>query len=59
MGHSLSFGKADACIVLSPSTPLADAAATAIGNRIQEAEDIPGGIEFAQGIKGLGRGDDY
>lgn len=53
VGHSLSFGRADACIVLSPSTPLADAAATAIGNIIQEAEDIPRGIDFAREIEGL------
>ena len=53
VGHSLSFGRADACIVLSPSTPLADAAATAIGNLIVEAEDIPRGIELAKGVKGL------
>ena len=53
MGHSLSFGSADAVIVLSPSTALADAAATAIGNLIGEASDIPKGIEFAQGIEGL------
>jgi ApbE superfamily uncharacterized protein (UPF0280 family) len=53
VGHSLSFGKADAVIVLSRSTALADAAATAIGNRILKPSDIPGGIEFAQTIKGL------
>jgi ApbE superfamily uncharacterized protein (UPF0280 family) len=53
VGHSLSFGKADAVIVLSRSTALADAAATAIGNRISQPEDIPGGIKFAQTIKGL------
>jgi ApbE superfamily uncharacterized protein (UPF0280 family) len=53
VGHSLSFGKADAVIVLSRSTALADAAATAIGNRILKPEDITGGIEFAQTIKGL------
>jgi ApbE superfamily uncharacterized protein (UPF0280 family) len=53
VGHSLSFGKADAVIVLSQSTALADAAATAIGNRILKPQDIPGGIEFAQTIKGL------
>jgi len=53
VGHSLSFGKADACIVLSPSTALADAAATSIGNLIIEAGDIPQGIKFAQGIEGL------
>jgi len=53
VGHSLSFGKADAVIVLSPSTILADAAATAIGNRISQPSDIPSGIEFAQSIGGL------
>jgi ApbE superfamily uncharacterized protein (UPF0280 family) len=53
VGHSLSLGKADAVIALSPSTALADAAATAIGNRILKPEDIPGGIEFARSIKGL------
>jgi len=53
VGHSLSYGQADAVIVLSPSTVLADAAATAIGNRILKSEDIPGGIEFARSIGGL------
>jgi len=53
VGHSLSYGQADAVIVLSPSTALADAAATAIGNRIHQPKDIPGGIEFARSIKGL------
>ena len=53
VGHSLSFGKADAVVVLSPSATLADAAATAIGNMIKQATDIPSGIEFAKGIEGL------
>lgn len=53
VGHSLSYGSADAVIVLSPSAVLADAAATAIGNLIKEAGDIPEGIEFAQKIEGL------
>ncbi len=53
VGHSLSYGKADAVIALSKSTALADAAATAIGNMIIQPEDIPSGIEFAQGIDGL------
>jgi ApbE superfamily uncharacterized protein (UPF0280 family) len=53
VGHSLSLGKADAVIVLSKSTVLADAAATAIGNLIAEPDDIPKGIEFAKGIEGL------
>lgn len=53
VGPSLSLGRADAVIVLSPSAALADAAATAIGNLVQEASDIPKGIAFAQGIARL------
>jgi len=53
VGHSLSYGKADAVIVLSPSTTLADAAATAIGNLIVQHGDIPKGVEMAKGIEGL------
>jgi ApbE superfamily uncharacterized protein (UPF0280 family) len=53
VGPSLSFGRADAVIVLSTSAALADAAATAVGNLVEEAGDIPTGIAFAQGIAGL------
>ncbi len=53
VGHSLSYGQADAVVVLSRSTALADAAATAMGNLIRKLDDIPKGIEFAQGIDGL------
>jgi ApbE superfamily uncharacterized protein (UPF0280 family) len=53
VGHSLSYGHADAVVVLAKSTALADAAATAIGNLIEQPGDIPKGIEFAQGIGGL------
>jgi len=53
VGHSLSFGSADACIVISPSTPLADAAATAIGNRVKSTADIPQAIDFARSIEGI------
>jgi len=53
VGHSLSYGKADAVIAVSKSATLADAAATAIGNLIMESSDIPRGIEFAKGIEGL------
>lgn len=51
VGHSLSFGKADAVCVVSPSCSLADAAATAAGNRIRTKKDISHGIEFARKIK--------
>jgi ApbE superfamily uncharacterized protein (UPF0280 family) len=53
VGHSLSFGKADAVCVVSRSCALADAAATAIGNRIRSKPDIVSGIEFGQGIRGV------
>ncbi len=53
VGHSLSYGKADAVVVLSKSAALADAAATAIGNLITRSDDIPTGIEFAQSINEL------
>jgi len=53
IGHSLSFGKADAVVVLSKSTLLADAAATSIGNIIKRKADIPKGIKFAQKVKGI------
>jgi len=53
VGHSLSYGKADAVIVLSKSATLADAAATAIGNLITQPGDIPRGIEFAEGVEEL------
>jgi ApbE superfamily uncharacterized protein (UPF0280 family) len=53
VGHSLSFGRADAVTVISLSTPLADAGATATGNRVRVAEDIPKAIEFASKIPGI------
>jgi len=53
VGHSLSFGQADAVVVLAPSTALADAAATAIGNVVVMPEDINQGIKKAQKIRGL------
>ncbi len=53
VGHSLSFGEADAVVTLSQSATLADAAATAIGNLIKQPGDIPSGIEFAKSIEGL------
>jgi len=53
VGHSLSFGQADAVIALAKSATLADAAATAIGNLINQPADIPNGIERAKNIKGL------
>jgi len=53
VGHSLSFGNADAAIVLSQSTFLADAMATAIGNRIRSTNDIPKALDWAQQLPGV------
>ena len=53
VGPSLSFGRADAVCVLAPSAPLADAAATSIGNLVFSSKDLPQGLEQAQAIPGL------
>jgi uncharacterized protein len=53
IGHSLSFGNADAVVVISPSTLLADAAATAIGNVVKYPENIQDGLKLAERIPGV------
>lgn len=53
VGHSLSYGRADAVVVVAASTALADAAATAIGNRVKKSGDADIALEFARGIGGL------
>jgi hypothetical protein len=53
VGHSFSFGKADAVCILSKSAALADAAATAVGNIIQEKKDIEWGLEKGKEIEGV------
>jgi ApbE superfamily uncharacterized protein (UPF0280 family) len=53
VGHSTSFGKADAVCVISPSCTLADAAATALGNWVQGKRDIEQVLEEGQKIAGV------
>lgn len=53
VGHSLSYGKADAVVAVATSAALADAAATAIGNKVKTADDIAKAIEFGGGISDL------
>jgi ApbE superfamily uncharacterized protein (UPF0280 family) len=53
VGHSLSYGRADAVVVIAPSAALADAAATAIGNRVNRPDDIENALESGQSIHGL------
>jgi ApbE superfamily uncharacterized protein (UPF0280 family) len=53
VGHSLSLGSADAVCVVAACGALADAAATAIGNRVQREADIGPAIEFGRRIAGV------
>jgi ApbE superfamily uncharacterized protein (UPF0280 family) len=51
VGHSLSFGRADAVCVISRSCALADAAATALCNQVRSPKDIAAAIETGKNIK--------
>ncbi|MBI5189416.1 MAG: UPF0280 family protein [Nitrospirae bacterium] len=53
VGHSLSLGRAHAACIISKSTALADAAATAVGNAVQGPGDVEKGIARAQEIEGV------
>ncbi|MBF0452035.1 MAG: UPF0280 family protein [Candidatus Magnetomorum sp.] len=53
IGHSLSLGMADAVTIRSKSAALADAAATATGNRVKSPKDISHAIAFAKNIEGV------
>jgi hypothetical protein len=53
VGHSLSFGQADAACVLAPSAALADACATALGNRVSNATAINPALEWVAEVPGI------
>ena len=53
LGHSLSLGVADAATVIADSCSLADAAATAIGNRVDSSSAVESAIEFGRTIEGI------
>lgn len=53
IGHSKSFGKADAVVVISKDNALADAMATSIGNIVKSENDISEAIEFGKNIEGV------
>lgn len=52
-GHSLSFGRADCACIVAASAALADAAATAVGNIVQNDAGIATGLTLAQAIDGV------
>ena len=53
IGHSLSFGDSAAATVVAGSAALADAAATAVGNRVRGAQGIREGLAAARAISGV------
>jgi ApbE superfamily uncharacterized protein (UPF0280 family) len=53
VSHSLSFGRADAALILSGDTALADAVATAMGNAVKSKDCIEKGIDLARSIGGV------
>jgi hypothetical protein len=53
IGHSLSFGDSSAATVVARSCALADAAATAVGNRVRGRDGVREGLAAARDIPGL------
>jgi ApbE superfamily uncharacterized protein (UPF0280 family) len=53
IGHSLSFGEACAATVVARSATLADAAATAVGNRVRGAHGVREALATARAIPGV------
>jgi uncharacterized protein len=53
VGHSLSFGDSAAATVLARSCALADAAATAVGNRVRGRHGVREGLAAARDIPGV------
>jgi len=53
IGHSLSHGRADAVCIVARQCALADAAATAVANRVSSSDAIPEAIRFARAIEGV------
>ncbi len=52
-GHSLSLGQADAAVVVACDGALADATATALGNRVHGVNDLESAVEWAIGVDGV------
>ncbi len=53
VGPSVSLGKADAATVISRNVPLADAVATALGNRVSSSDGLKAAVEWAAAIPGV------
>lgn len=53
VGHSLSFGSADAAVIMSKDACLADAAATAAGNMVRSRDDVENALNKLKMIPGV------
>lgn len=55
LGHSLSFGRADAVAIVARTASLADAVATSVANGVRGPEDVQRGIDRARevGVDGV------
>lgn len=53
VGHSRSFGRADAACIVADSSTIADAVATGTGNLVKTVKDMEEAISYARGIKGV------
>jgi len=53
VGHSLSFGRADAAVIVAKCALLADAAATATGNRVKGKADLEAAVDYACSMPGV------
>ena len=53
IGHSLGIGCADSVVIIAKNALLADAAATATGNRVHTRKDLQAAVDFARSIKGI------
>ncbi len=53
IGPSRSAGRAQAAVVIAGDTALADAAATALGNRIESSEDCEPALEWVKQLAGI------
>jgi ApbE superfamily uncharacterized protein (UPF0280 family) len=53
IGPSLSFGESEAALVMAPSAALADAVATAVGNRVVTEASVDSALEFARSMPGV------
>lgn len=53
VGHSHSFGRADAAVTVAQDGALADAAATAVGNRVSDPDHIESALRFGMSVPGV------